>query len=184
VTTRTRARAAETPTIEADNEKRVVEALIFVADEPVTLDQMAQVLGHRKPEELQALIKDVASTVDPFKRAQKAADLFGARAGPKLAQALADSGGDLDAFGIKMDDAKDATTDAEHIAWARRTAAVLADRSTSGGGYLNYGAPDEPIERVRAAYGDANFERLRQVKRRYDPHNLFRFNHNIPPAEA
>ena len=57
-------------------------------------------------------------------------------------------------------------------------------RSASGGGYLNYGAPDEPIERVRAAYGDANFERLRQVKRRYDPHNLFRFNHNIPPAEA
>ena len=79
---------------------------------------------------------------------------------------------------------EDAAGDAEHIAWARRTAAVLADRSTSGGGYLNYGAPDEPIERVRAAYGDANFERLRQVKRRYDPHNLFRFNHNIPPAEA
>jgi FAD/FMN-containing dehydrogenase len=77
---------------------------------------------------------------------------------------------------------EDATTDAEHIAWARRTAAVLADRSTSGGGYLNYGAPDEPIERVRAAYGAAKFERLRQVKRRYDPHNLFRFNHNIPPA--
>ena len=79
---------------------------------------------------------------------------------------------------------EDEAGDAEHIAWARRTAAVLADRSTSGGGYLNYGAPDEPIERVRAAYGDANFERLRQVKRRYDPHNLFRFNHNIPPAEA
>jgi FAD/FMN-containing dehydrogenase len=79
---------------------------------------------------------------------------------------------------------EDATTDAEHIAWARRTAAVLADRSTSGGGYLNYGAPDEPIERVRAAYGHAKFERLRQVKRVYDPHNLFRFNHNIPPTEA
>ena len=79
---------------------------------------------------------------------------------------------------------EDDATDAEHIAWARRTAAALQERSTSGGGYLNYGAPDEPIERVRAAYGDANFERLRQVKRRYDPHNLFRFNHNIPPAEA
>jgi FAD/FMN-containing dehydrogenase len=79
---------------------------------------------------------------------------------------------------------EDAATDADHVAWARRTAAALAEHSSSGGGYLNYGAPDEPIERVRAAYGDANFERLRQVKRRYDPHNLFRFNHNIPPAEA
>src|SRR4029077_2556483 len=79
---------------------------------------------------------------------------------------------------------EDAAGDADHIAWARRTAAALGERSRSGGGYLNYGAPDEPIERVRAAYGDAKFERLRQVKRRYDPHNLFRFNHNIPPAEA
>jgi FAD/FMN-containing dehydrogenase len=79
---------------------------------------------------------------------------------------------------------EDAATDASHIAWARRMSDVLAERSTSGGGYLNYGAPDEPIERVRAAYGEAKFERLRQVKRRYDPHNLFRFNHNIPPAEA
>jgi FAD/FMN-containing dehydrogenase len=76
---------------------------------------------------------------------------------------------------------EDAAQDAEHVAWVRRTAAALESHS-SGGGYLNYGAPDEPIERVRAAYGDAKFERLRQAKRRYDPHNLFRFNHNIPPA--
>jgi FAD/FMN-containing dehydrogenase len=78
----------------------------------------------------------------------------------------------------------DATQDGEHIAWARRTAAAVEAHSTSAGGYLNYGAPDEPIERVRAAYGDTNFERLSQLKRRYDPHNLFRFNHNIPPAPA
>jgi FAD/FMN-containing dehydrogenase len=78
----------------------------------------------------------------------------------------------------------DATQDREHIAWARRTAAVVESHSNSAGGYLNYGAPDEPIERVRAAFGDTNFERLSQLKRRYDPHNLFRFNHNIPPAPA
>jgi FAD/FMN-containing dehydrogenase len=76
---------------------------------------------------------------------------------------------------------EDAATDAAHVAWARQTAAALSEHSTSGG-YLNYGSPDEPLERVRAAYGEAKFERLRQVKRRFDPHNLFRFNHNIPPA--
>ena len=54
----------------------------------------------------------------------------------------------------------------------------------TGGGYVNYGAPDEPVDRVRAAYGDAIFERLRQAKLRYDPDNLFRFNNNVPPAEA
>jgi hypothetical protein len=46
----------------------------------------------------------------------------------------------------------DATQDGEHIAWARRTAAAVQSHSNSVGGYLNYGAPDEPIERVRAAY--------------------------------
>lgn len=66
----------------------------------------------KSPEELQRLIKDVAATEDPFERAQKAADLFGNRAGPKLAQALADSGGDLTAFGISMDDAAGATAEA------------------------------------------------------------------------
>lgn len=79
---------------------------------------------------------------------------------------------------------EDPAADVDHIAWSRRTAAAVEERSTSGGGYLNYGAPDEPVERVRAAYGASNFKRLQQVKRRYDPHNLFRFNHNIPPAGA
>ena len=34
---------------------------------------------------------------------------------------------------------------------------------------------------VRQGYG-INYERLVQVKRDYDPHNLFRLNHNIQPA--
>ena len=35
---------------------------------------------------------------------------------------------------------------------------------------------------VRAAYSDADYERLTAIKAAYDPRNLFRVNHNIPPA--
>ena len=45
---------------------------------------------------------------------------------------------------------------------------------------MNYAAEDE-ADRVDAAYGP-NVDRLRDVKRRYDPDNLFRLNLNIPPS--
>jgi FAD/FMN-containing dehydrogenase len=41
---------------------------------------------------------------------------------------------------------------------------------------------DEPIERVRAAFGEAAFARLQALKRRYDPQNVLRRNQNVPPA--
>jgi FAD/FMN-containing dehydrogenase len=41
---------------------------------------------------------------------------------------------------------------------------------------------DEGEARVRQAYPDGTWERLAEVKRRYDPTNLFRLNQNIPPA--
>jgi FAD/FMN-containing dehydrogenase len=51
-----------------------------------------------------------------------------------------------------------------------------------GGGYLNYMSRDEPLERVKAAYGADKFARLQELKRRFDPDNIFQHNHNIPPA--
>jgi FAD/FMN-containing dehydrogenase len=73
-----------------------------------------------------------------------------------------------------------ADEDEEHIAWARDTAAAIEPWSL-GGGYANYMQADEPIERVRAAFGDEAFERLRALKSRCDPTNVLRRNQNIPP---
>jgi FAD/FMN-containing dehydrogenase len=76
----------------------------------------------------------------------------------------------------------DARCDDEHIRWARETSAAIEPWSFSGGGYVNYMQADEPIERVRAAFGAEAFERLQALKRRYDPENVLRRNQNIPPT--
>jgi FAD/FMN-containing dehydrogenase len=75
---------------------------------------------------------------------------------------------------------RDPAFDDEHIAWARDTTAAMKPWSV-GGGYANYMQADEPIERVRAAFGDEAFGRLRELKARYDPDNVLRRNQNIPP---
>jgi FAD/FMN-containing dehydrogenase len=75
----------------------------------------------------------------------------------------------------------DAGDDERARGWARATrdrlAELVAPRT-----YLNFLGEAGP-ERVRLAYGAAKHERLRQLKRRYDPGNLFRINANIPPAD-
>jgi FAD/FMN-containing dehydrogenase len=76
----------------------------------------------------------------------------------------------------------DPAEDDAHVAWARSTAAAVEPWSMRGGGYLNYVETDVSAARVAAAFEPATFARLRQVKRRYDPENRFRFNGNIPPA--
>jgi FAD/FMN-containing dehydrogenase len=74
--------------------------------------------------------------------------------------------------------------DEEQVAWARTFAEGVTPYSTRGGGYVNYMTRDEPLERVEAAFGAEKFGRLRELKRRYDPGNLFRQNQNIPPADT
>jgi FAD/FMN-containing dehydrogenase len=54
-------------------------------------------------------------------------------------------------------------------------------RPSQLGVYVNF-LGDEGPERVRQAYGDAKYERLLQLKIRFDPENLFRMNQNIAPA--
>jgi len=64
------------------------------------------------------------------------------------------------------------------IGWARDFFNASAPFA-SGGVYVNFLTADEG-DRVRSAYGP-NYDRLAQVKRTYDPDNLFRMNQNIEP---
>jgi FAD/FMN-containing dehydrogenase len=66
-----------------------------------------------------------------------------------------------------------------NIAWTRDTFDALRPYF-SAGRWLNYLADDQGDDAVRAAYGP-NYDRLIQVKRRYDPDNVFHRNHNIIP---
>jgi FAD/FMN-containing dehydrogenase len=68
-----------------------------------------------------------------------------------------------------------------HDAWVDGLANSLG--KDGAGGYVGFlGEEDEAT--IRAAYPGAIWDRLRQLKRRYDPDNLFHLNHNIPPAEG
>ena len=49
------------------------------------------------------------------------------------------------------------------------------------GQYVNLATTDDRETRIHAAYGD-NYPRLAELKKRYDPKNLFRLNANIKPA--
>ena len=69
--------------------------------------------------------------------------------------------------------------DEANIGWARAAWRELRGFST-GGTYVNFLTEEEGDERVRAAYG-GNYERLVEVKAKWDPQNLFRMNKNIPP---
>jgi FAD/FMN-containing dehydrogenase len=66
----------------------------------------------------------------------------------------------------------------EHVAWVNGLSATL--RNGDDGVYVNF-LGDEGEARVREAYPGPTWERLRAVKRRYDPGNLFRLNQNVPP---
>lgn len=65
--------------------------------------------------------------------------------------------------------------------WVRQAGAELRELG-SGDVYLNLVSDDEDTDRVRAFWDDTRLARLARVKGAYDPDNVFRFNHNIPPA--
>jgi FAD/FMN-containing dehydrogenase len=66
-----------------------------------------------------------------------------------------------------------------HEAWVDEFREAI--RQSDDGAYVNF-VGDEGDAGIRAAYPDGTRRRLAEIKRRYDPDNLFRLNQNIAPA--
>ncbi len=74
----------------------------------------------------------------------------------------------------------DVSTDDQNTTWTRDTFAAMQPHFAARR-YVNYLDADDTGEIVRSAYGP-NHARLSDIKRRYDPDNVFRLNANIEPA--
>jgi FAD/FMN-containing dehydrogenase len=104
----------------------------------------------------------------------------------RIGQAIAAVPEDATAFSHRTADylfhpiaAWDDAEDDEHVIALCRDFADAMRSFGTGASYLNF-TPEG--DRVRAAYGDATFERLVALKDAYDPANLFRGNQNVPPS--
>jgi FAD/FMN-containing dehydrogenase len=76
----------------------------------------------------------------------------------------------------------DAADDATQINWVESVMdSVRKANVVSPGAYMNF-VSRSTEERVRAFYGEQNYARLQQLKRKYDPDNVFHLNPNIIPA--
>jgi hypothetical protein len=120
---------------------------------PVALQRaLSQV---HSPAELRRLIADIEATEDPFLRAQKAADLFGSRAGAKMANALAPGKGALEDYGVSADQAAGAVDKAARkidSSW-NRTIALAIENLT--GLAAQAGNATGPILSIAGSIGSA-----------------------------
>lgn len=76
---------------------------------------------------------------------------------------------------------RETSMDKTCIGWARGIYEA-AKPFAAGTAYINF-MPEDEVDRVEAAYG-ANYRRLVEIKRRYDPMNMFRMNQNVKPMEG
>lgn len=68
------------------------------------------------------------------------------------------------------------------VSWARDLWKAMRPHST-GGAYVNFLTEDEGADRIAEAYSPAKLQKLRALKKKYDPTNFFHLNQNIAPAE-
>lgn len=77
---------------------------------------------------------------------------------------------------------RDPADDDANRDWARSLAAALQPYG-EGRGFVSFLSEQSDARTVEAAYGDERYRRLVELKRRYDPHNVFQLNQNVRPPE-
>ena len=152
-----------------------------------TANDLAMGWGHRsyisgryaddiRPDALDALIEHAARAPGEGSFSMTA---LGAAIARVPDDAMAFTGRDA-RFDVSADiEWNDPALDEAHRDWIRHAMAIVEPDSVTGR-YVN-GISEEGPGVSRAIYGDAKYERLRALKRVWDPDNVFRLNHNIAP---
>lgn len=121
--------------------------------------------GRERPES--RILFSIRHLEGAIRRVPADATAFGDRSAPFLLS--------IDATWEEAEDSE------ENIAWSRRCWSDM-QRFSPGGTYFNFpGFLEEGEDLLRASYGE-NYDRLVEIKTKYDPDNLFRLNQNIAPA--
>jgi FAD/FMN-containing dehydrogenase len=76
----------------------------------------------------------------------------------------------------------DPAEDDRNVGWTRGFAEAMRTFAIGTAAFPNFIEADEGIGRLRATYGDDKYERLVELKSKWDPENAFRLNQNIAPA--
>jgi len=77
----------------------------------------------------------------------------------------------------------DSQQDQANMRWAREVW-TAAQPFVSDAVYSNHMTADEPQKRIESAYGAEKYKKLARLKKKYDPENFFKLNHNITPESA
>ena len=146
--------------------------------DPLGIIQHAEMLSDLSPEAVDALVR-VAGAGSPL-------IILEIR---QLGGALAPTAGSLSPMGSGVArfsmNAIGATFTPEMAEGVKDRIALLAEvirPYKTGETFVNFMEEGPAEERVRAAYPPEDWERLVDLKDEHDPHNLFRFNRNIPPS--